>query len=66
MVLVVRSGVTRRQSLIRVRDLFMRSRKRIAGVIVNAFDLKSVDHYLYLGYKSNSKCKRGYYSPEVN
>lgn len=65
-VLVVRSGVTRKQSLIRVRDLFMRSRKRIAGVIVNAFDLKSVDHYLYLGYRSNSKCKRGYYSPEVN
>ena len=65
-ILVVRSGVTRKQSLIRVRDLFMRSRKRIAGVIVNAFDLKSVDHYLYLGYKSNPKDGRGYYTPDVN
>jgi capsular exopolysaccharide synthesis family protein len=65
-VLVVRSGVTRKQSLVRVRDLFMRSRKRIAGVVVNGFDLKSVHHYLYLGYKSNGKTKRGYYSPDVN
>lgn len=65
-VLVVRSGVTRKQSLIRVRDLFMRSRKRIAGVVVNAFNMKSVDHYMYLGYKSNPKNKRGYYSADVN
>ena len=65
-ILVVRSGVTTKQSLIRVRDLFMRSRKRIVGVVMNAFDLKSVDHYLYLGYKSNPKDGRGYYSPDVN
>ena len=65
-ILVVRSGVTTKQSLIRVRDLFMRSRKRIAGVVMNAFDLKSVDHYVYLGYKSNPKDGRGYYSADVN
>ena len=65
-ILVVRSGVTTKQSLIRVRDLFKRSRKRIVGVVMNAFDLKSVDHYGYLGYKSNPKNARGYYSPDVN
>lgn len=65
-ILVVRSGVTTKQSLIRVRDIFKRSRKRIAGVVMNAFNLKSVDHYLYLGYKSDSKNGRGYYSANVN
>jgi capsular exopolysaccharide synthesis family protein len=65
-ILVVRSGVTTKQSLVRVRDLFMRSHKRIAGVVMNAFDLKSVDHYIYLGYKSNPKDGQGYYSPDVN
>ena len=65
-ILVVRSGVTTKQSLIRVRDLFMRSRKRIAGVVMNAFDLKSVDHYLYLGYKADPRDGRGYYKSDVN
>jgi capsular exopolysaccharide synthesis family protein len=65
-ILVVRSGVTTKQSLTRVRDLFMRSRKRIAGVVMNAFDLKSVDHYLYLGYKADPKDGRGYYKSDVN
>jgi capsular exopolysaccharide synthesis family protein len=65
-ILVVRSGVTTKQSLIRVRDIFMRSRKRIVGVVMNAFDLKSVNHYLYLGYKDNPKDGRGYYSADVN
>ena len=65
-ILVVRSGVTTKQSLTRVHNLFMRSRKRVAGVVMNAFDLKSVDHYLYLGYKANARDGRGYYSPEVN
>ncbi|MDR3678139.1 MAG: polysaccharide biosynthesis tyrosine autokinase [Acidobacteriota bacterium] len=65
-ILVVRSGVTTKQSLIRVRDLFMRSRKRIVGVVMNAFDLKSTNHYLYMGYKSDPKDARGYYSADVN
>jgi len=65
-IIVVRSGVTTKKSLTRVRDLFMRSRKRIAGVVLNAFDVKSVDHYVYLGYKSNSKNGEGYYRPEAN
>jgi len=65
-ILVVRSGVTTKQSLIRVRDLFMRSRKRIVGVVMNAFDMKSANHYLYLGYKDNPKDGRGYYSADVN
>jgi capsular exopolysaccharide synthesis family protein len=65
-ILVVRAGVTTKQSLIRVRDLFLRARKRIAGVVINAFDLKSVDHYVYLGYRSNPKDGRGYYSADVH
>jgi Mrp family chromosome partitioning ATPase len=65
-ILVVRCGVTTKQSLIRVRDFFMRSRKRIAGVVMNGFDLKSADHYMYLGYKSDPKDARGYYSPDAN
>jgi hypothetical protein len=44
----------------------MRSRKRIAGVVMNAFNMKSVDHYLYLGYKSDPKDGHGYYSADVN
>ena len=65
-ILVVRSGVTTKQSLMRVRDLFMRARKRIAGVVMNAFDLKSVDHYVYQGYKFDPKDGRGYYSADVH
>ena len=64
-IVVAKSGVTTKPSLTRVRDLFMRSRKRIAGVIINAFDLKSVDHDLYLGYKTNPKDGRGYYISDV-
>jgi len=64
-ILVVRSGITTKPSLIRVRDLFMRSRKRIAGTILNAFDLKSVEHDLYFGYKANSKDGLGYYIADV-
>jgi len=65
-ILVVRSGVTTKQSLTRVRDLFTRSRKRIVGVVMNAFDLNSVDHYAYLGYKSNPNDGRGYYSADAD
>ena len=65
-ILVVRSGVTRKQSLLRVRDLFMRSQTRIAGVVINAFNLKSADHYHYFGYEPTSGSRRGYYIPEGN
>jgi capsular exopolysaccharide synthesis family protein len=65
-ILVVRCGVTTKQSLIRVRNFFMRSRKRIAGVVMNGFDLKSADHYMYLGYKSDPKDAHGYFSREAN
>jgi capsular exopolysaccharide synthesis family protein len=65
-VLVVRSGVTKKQSLLRVRDLFRRSQKRIAGIVINAFDLNSTDHSHYFGYEPSTKNDRGYYISGAN
>jgi Mrp family chromosome partitioning ATPase len=65
-VVVVRSGVTKKQSVLRVRDLFVRAQKRIAGVVINGFDLKSADHSYYFGYEPAGKNGRGYYISEEN
>jgi capsular exopolysaccharide synthesis family protein len=65
-VLVVRSGVTRRQSLLRVRDLFVRAQTRIAGIVINAFDLESPEYARYFGCESTPKNGKGYYIPETN
>ena len=46
-VLVIRSGQTTRQALRRARDLLVRVNARIAGVLLNAADLKSADYYYY-------------------
>jgi len=59
--LVARSRVTRRQSLHRARSLFMRTRSRVAGVILNAFDIDSPDYGGYYGFDNNSKQGQGYF-----
>ena len=50
-VLVIRSGQTTKQALRRARDLLMRVNARIAGVLLNAADLKSADYYYYYEYR---------------
>ena len=50
-VLVIRSGQTTRQALRRARDLLIRVNARIAGVLLNAADLKSADYYYYYEYR---------------
>jgi len=65
-VLVIRSGVTTKQSLLRVKTLFQRTRTRVAGVIVNSFNMNSVEHRYYFGYESSAENARGYYTPNSN
>ena len=43
--LVVRSGQTTEQSLLRARDLLVRVNARMAGILVNRADLYSYDYY---------------------
>lgn len=49
-VLVARSGVTRYQTLRRMRDLLASVNARVAGVLVNGVDTNSESHYSYYGY----------------
>jgi len=65
-ILVARAGVTTRQSLARARNMFRQTRTRVAGVVLNAFDVKSAEYNLYLGYESTPENGRGYYTPEEN
>jgi capsular exopolysaccharide synthesis family protein len=50
-VLVIRSGQTTKQALRRARDLLVRVNARVAGVLLNAADLKSADYYYYYEYR---------------
>ena len=50
-VLVIRSGQTTKQALRRARDLLMRVNAKVAGVLLNAADLKSADYYYYYEYR---------------
>jgi succinoglycan biosynthesis transport protein ExoP len=45
--LVMRSGQTGKQALRRTRDLLWRANAKIAGLVVNAVDVDSPDHYYY-------------------
>jgi polysaccharide biosynthesis transport protein len=45
--LVLRSGTTGKHALVRSRDLLLRANAKIAGVVVNAVDLKSTNAYYY-------------------
>jgi succinoglycan biosynthesis transport protein ExoP len=58
-VLVVRSEATRRQSLLRTRDLLKKAHANIAGVVVNDISSNSVDYRQYYGYYG--KDHDGYY-----
>jgi Mrp family chromosome partitioning ATPase len=60
-VLVARSRVTKRQSLHRARSLFLRTRSRVAGVVLNGFDMNSPDYGGYYGVENNSKQGQGYF-----
>ena len=62
-VLVIRSGQTTRQALRRARDLLVRVNARIAGVLLNAADLKSADYYYYYEYRG--KYGNRYYKTET-
>jgi succinoglycan biosynthesis transport protein ExoP len=46
-ILVIRSGETTKAALRRVCELFRQVNANVMGVVVNAFDLKSPDHYYY-------------------
>ena len=60
-VLVARSRVTKRQSLHRARSMFLRTRTRVAGIVVNGFDTDSPDYGGYYGIENDSKEGRGYF-----
>ncbi len=49
-VLIARSGRSRRQSLIRTRDVLRKVRANIAGVIVNDLSFDSVEYSQYYGH----------------
>ena len=59
-ILVIRSGHTSSTALRRTRALLARVNARTLGVVINAVDLRSPDHYYY--YYSGSKYYGGYYS----
>lgn len=45
--ILVRSGVTRKKALLRTRELLRRSGAHISGVIINDVDLRLENYYLY-------------------
>jgi succinoglycan biosynthesis transport protein ExoP len=50
-ILVVRSGVTTKQSIARVRNLFLRTRAAITGVVMNGIDTHSPENRPYYHHK---------------
>ena len=59
-VLVIRSGQTKKQSLRRARDILTQVGARVVGVLLNAVDLTSPDYYYYYEYQG----KYGHYYQE--
>ena len=56
--ILVRSGVTRKKALIRVREQLRRANARVLGTVINDVDLRMENYYTYskrydYGYKSN-------------
>jgi polysaccharide biosynthesis transport protein len=56
--ILVRSGVTRKRALIRVREQLRRASARLLGTVINDVDLRMENYYTYsnrygYGYKSN-------------
>jgi Mrp family chromosome partitioning ATPase len=74
-ILVARAGMTRKRALIRARDLLWRINAPIAGVVVNAVDMRLENFYTYryglygytygYGYRTAPKgSDMSYYSQE--
>jgi polysaccharide biosynthesis transport protein len=61
-VLVIRSSQTTKQALRRSRELLMRVNARVAGVLLNAVDLRSPDYYYYYEYRG--KYGKRYYQDD--
>jgi capsular exopolysaccharide synthesis family protein len=61
-ILVIRSGSTRREALRRTRDLLLRVNAKVTGVVVNAVDLRAPDlhHYYYSGASYGQKYYKYY------
>ncbi|PYU21247.1 MAG: hypothetical protein DMG30_18230 [Acidobacteria bacterium] len=53
MVLVVRAAESGRQSVRRAREVLLGVHAKLAGALVNAVDMNSMDHYGYYGYYGN-------------
>jgi Mrp family chromosome partitioning ATPase len=53
-VLVIRHGKANKNVLRRTRDLLVRSGAPLAGLVLNAVDLKSPEYYGYYGYTGYS------------
>jgi succinoglycan biosynthesis transport protein ExoP len=58
-VIVVRSGVTRKKALARSYELLVRSNAKILGAVVNDVDLKLENYYTY-SYKGYGYGYSGY------
>jgi polysaccharide biosynthesis transport protein len=65
-IVVVRAGVTSKKSLMRVRDIFARTRTRMLGTILNSFDVRSADYRSHAGYESTPENENGYYIAEAS
>jgi polysaccharide biosynthesis transport protein len=63
-VLVTRSEKSRRQSLVRTRDVLKKAHAPIAGVVVNDLSLNSPEYRQYYGYYSQDY--KGYYHDGSN
>jgi Mrp family chromosome partitioning ATPase len=60
-VIVIRSGVTRKKALARTYELLVRSNAKILGAVVNDVDLKLENYYTY-SYKGYGYGYSGYKS----
>ena len=61
--ILVRSGVTRKKALLRVREQMRRVNARVQGIIVNDVDLRLENYYTYskrYNYSYNSTYGAGY------
>jgi capsular exopolysaccharide synthesis family protein len=60
-VLVIRAGQTRKQDLLRSRNILAQVNAKVVGVLLNAVDLTSPDYYYYYEYQGKYA---GYYTDE--
>jgi len=65
-ILIVRSGITTKNSLTRAGEMFRRTHTRVVGTVLNAFDVDSADYHHYFGYSPTKEDGNGYYVPENN